>query len=64
MKTGMTLALALVALGLWIFGLVSPQTLFGFAQVVFAAATVMFLIHFIGRRRDKRGARRGPRHAP
>ena len=64
MKTGLLLALALVALVLWIFGVVSPQTLFAFAQVLLAAATVLFLMHLVRGRRQKRDAGRGPGHAP
>jgi hypothetical protein len=64
MKTGLLLGLALVALVLWISGLVSPQTLFGFAQVLLAAAAVLFLMRAVRRRRLKREAARGPGHAP
>jgi predicted membrane-bound spermidine synthase len=64
MKTSLLWALALVALALWIFGLVSPQMLFGFAQIVLAGVTVLFLMHVVRRRRQKRDAARGPGHAP
>jgi uncharacterized membrane protein YgcG len=64
MKTTLLCALALVGVAMWIFGLMSTPTLLGFAQIVLAAATLMFFVHLVQRRRQRRATAGRPRHAP
>jgi len=63
MKTRGLRLLALLALALWVFGLMKPQWVFPAIQIALAAATMMFLIHVVRRRRQKRAAAGGRPHA-